>query len=140
VIVDLNVDTVASLTAQGELAVYGDASHRDILIAAGVATARYVLITVPELETRTIVVIVARELNPDVKVFVRARYLEERAWLEEIGASEVVFEEAEAAIGLASLLLREVGANRERFRTELRRVRARWAMQGEAEGKEPAEP
>lgn len=39
-----------------------------------------------------------------------------RAWLEEIGASEVCFEEAESAIGLATLLLREAGADEDRIR------------------------
>ena len=133
VIVDLNVDAVADLSAAGELAVYGDATQRDILAAAGVATARYLLVTVPEIETRTVIVIVARELNPQIKIFVRARYLEERAWLEEIGATRACFEEAETAIGLATLLLREVGASEDRIRTELDLLRARLAVQQETE-------
>ncbi len=133
VVVDYNVDTVAKLLADGELAVYGDAAQRSILEAAGVATAKYLLLTVPELETRTVVVLVARELNADLKLFVRARYLEEREWLDEIGATEVCYEEAEAAIGLAGLLLREVGADEERVRTELQRIRKRFALQASAE-------
>ena len=129
VVVDLNVDTVANLLAMGKLAVYGDAAQREILAAAGVANAKYLLLTIPDLQTRTVIVLVARQLNPDLKIFVRARYLEERAWLEEIGATEVCFEEAEAAIGLASLLLREVGADEDRIRLERRRIRTRLAFQ-----------
>jgi CPA2 family monovalent cation:H+ antiporter-2 len=131
VIVDLNVDTVSNVSATGGLAVYGDASHRDIQAAAGIHHAKYLLITIPDLATRTVIVLVARELNPDIKVFVRARYLQERAWLDEIGVTEVVYEEAEAAIGLAGVLLREVGANEDRIRDELRRIRSQWAMQSE---------
>jgi CPA2 family monovalent cation:H+ antiporter-2 len=129
VVIDLNVDTVGNLLAAGQPAVYGDAGQRQILTAAGVETAKYLLLTVPDVQTRTVVTIVARELNPDVKIFVRARYMEERAWLEEIGATEVCFEEAEVAIGLASLLLREVGADDARVRVELRRIRTRLAFQ-----------
>lgn len=129
VIVDLNIDTVRVLIDRGEQAVYGDAAQREILEAAGIAAAKYLLITVPDLQTRTVVILVARELNPELKVFVRARYLEERAWLEEIGASEVCYEEAEAAIGLATLLLREVGADEERMRLEHRRLRSRLAFE-----------
>jgi monovalent cation:H+ antiporter-2, CPA2 family len=146
VIVELNIDTITRLTAAGELAVFGDAARREILDAAGVAAAQYLLITTPDPHTRTITVIVARELNPAVKIFVRARYLGERAWLEEIGATEVCFEEAETAIGLATLLLREMGADEERMRRELRRTRTRLAfhaVSGEpdsAELLEPAEP
>ena len=97
--------------------------------AAGVAGAKYLLVTVPDLQTRTVVILVARELNPELKVFARARYLEERAWLEEIGASEVCYEEAEAAIGLSTLLLREVGADEDRIRLEHRRLRSRLAFE-----------
>ncbi len=131
VIVETNVDTVSHLKAAGELAIYGDATQRDILKAAGIASAKYLLVTMPDVAARTVVVIIARELNPDVKVFVRARYLEERAWLEEIGASGACFEEAEAAIGLAGLLLREVGADEQRVSQEIRRIRTRWVFRAE---------
>lgn len=124
VVVDLNIDTVSSLAGAGELAVYGDATRRAVLEAAGISSARYLLVTIPDPHTRTVAVLVARELNPKLKVFVRARYLGERAWLDEIGVTEVCFEESEAAIGLATLLLREMGADEERIRTELRRSRA----------------
>lgn len=128
VIVDLNVDTVKGLLAAGESAVYGDSTRREILQAAGIKAAKYLLITVPEIETRTVTTIVAKDLNPELVVFVRARYLEERAWLEEVGATEACFEEAEAAIGLAGLLLKEVNAPEERIKSELQAIRARMAL------------
>jgi monovalent cation:H+ antiporter-2, CPA2 family len=132
VMIDLNVDTVKSLLARGETAIYGDASHRDILRAAGIAQAKYLLITIPDLSTRTLIVIAARELNPDLKIFVRARYVAERAWLEEIGVTEVAYEEAEAACGLGSLLLREVGATDDQIEDEMARIRKGFAMRVEA--------
>lgn len=128
-IIDLNIDTVTRLAEAGTPAVYGDASRRDILEAAGISAARYLLVTIPDPHARTVIVIVARELNPNVKVFVRARYLGEKAWLEEIGATQVCFEEAEAAAGLAAQLLREMGADETRIQTELRRSRTQLAYQ-----------
>jgi monovalent cation:H+ antiporter-2, CPA2 family len=53
--------------------------------------------------------------------------------LEEIGATEVCFEEAEAAIGLATLILREMGADEERVGLELRRTRTRLAFHAAGE-------
>ena len=143
VIVDLNVDTISNITAAGGLAVYGDASHVDILKAAGAQQAKYLLITIPDLATRTVIVLVARELNPDIKIFVRARYLQERAWLDEIGVHEVTYEEAEAAIGLAGVLLHEVGADDARIRDELQRIRGQWSMRHDARldsGDSPPQP
>jgi CPA2 family monovalent cation:H+ antiporter-2 len=122
VVIDLNLDTVRDLASAGELAIYGDATRQDILEAAGIGEAKYLLVTVPDVLVRTLVIITARELNPDLKVFVRARYLKERAWLEEVGATQICIEEAETALGLTVLLLREVGADPERVREVTSRV------------------
>jgi CPA2 family monovalent cation:H+ antiporter-2 len=122
VVVDLNYDAVRDLAAGGAIAVYGDASRRDILEAADIGSARYLLVTVPDVFIRTLVIITAKEMNPDLKIFTRARYINERAWLEEVGATEICTEEAETALGLAQLLLREMGADEHRMRTEIDRV------------------
>jgi CPA2 family monovalent cation:H+ antiporter-2 len=122
VVIDLNLDTVRDLGAVGKLAIYGDATRRDILEAAGIEKAKYLLVTIPDFLVRTLVIITAKEINSDVRVFVRARYLQERAWLEEIGATEICTEEAEAALGLAFLLLREVGADQEQVHREIRKL------------------
>ncbi|MFO0895824.1 MAG: cation:proton antiporter [Pirellulales bacterium] len=127
VVIDLNVDTIGMLKSQGKAAVYGDAAQRSVLQVAGIEKAKYLLITIPQIETRTAAMLAARELNPKLKVFVRARYLEERAWLEEMGADGICFEEGEAAVGLAAMLLPEVGADEERVRSELRRLRLRFS-------------
>jgi len=122
VVIDLNLDTVRRLTDAGKLAVYGDATQREILEAAGIKQAKYLLVTIPEVLVRTVMILAAKDLNPDVHVFARARYIQERAWLEEVGAAGVVTEEAETAVGLAVLLLREVGADEERIRCEVTRI------------------
>jgi monovalent cation:H+ antiporter-2, CPA2 family len=124
IVVDLNLDTVQNLAAVGNLAVYGDATRREILKAASIADAKYLLVTVPDVLVRTLVIITARELNEGIRVFARARYLKERAWLEEVGATQICIEEAETAVGLALLLLREVGADENQIRDELQKLHA----------------
>lgn len=123
IVIDLNLDTVRRLSETGQLAVYGDASQRDILEAAGIKEAKYLLITVPEVLARTVVILAAKDMNPDLRVFARARYLQERAWLEEIGTEGIVTEEGETALGLAVMLLREVGADEQRIRQEVRQIK-----------------
>jgi monovalent cation:H+ antiporter-2, CPA2 family len=123
-VIDLNLDTVRELTSAGDAAIYGDATRREILEAAGIHQATYLLVTIPDVLVRTLIILAAKEMKPEVRVFARARYLNERAWLEEVGASEVCTEEGEMAVGLALLLLREVGADRARIRDELKRIEA----------------
>jgi CPA2 family monovalent cation:H+ antiporter-2 len=129
VVVEMNLDTVRDLGAGGELAVYGDSTRPEILKAAGAGDAKYLLITVPDVLVRTLVIITAKELNPELKVFVRARYIKERAWLEEVGATQICTEEAETALGLAKLLLREVGADQNRVRDVIGRVQEELGLQ-----------
>jgi len=128
VIIDLNLDTVRNLMESGQAAIYGDASRRDILEAAGIKKADYLLVTIPDVLTRTTVILTAKDLNPELHVFTRARYLQERAWLEEVGVTDICFEEAETAIGLAILLLREVGADYGRIQKEIQTIRAELGM------------
>ena len=122
VVVDLNIDTIRELANNGEPGVYGDSTRHDILEAAGIKQAKYLLVTVPDVLVRTLVIITAKEINSELKVFARARYLKERAWLEEVGATQICIEEAETAVGLAKLLLSEVGADPERVATEVTRI------------------
>jgi CPA2 family monovalent cation:H+ antiporter-2 len=122
VIVDLNLDTVRDLNSKFKPAIYGDATRREILEAAGIHHAKYLLVTIPDVLIRTLIIITARELNPKLKVFVRARYLKERAWLEEVGATQICTEEAETALGLAMLILREVGADEQKMREEIQKL------------------
>jgi CPA2 family monovalent cation:H+ antiporter-2 len=133
VVIDLNLDTIRDLSASGELAVYGDSTRPDILEAAGIREAQYLLVTVPDVLVRTLVTITAREMNPSLKAFVRARYLKERAWLEEVGATQICTEEAETALGLAMLLLEEVGADREKVQETINRVQRDLRVQRGAE-------
>jgi CPA2 family monovalent cation:H+ antiporter-2 len=128
VVVDLNLDTIRELASKNELGIYGDATRREILEAASITEAKYLLVTVPDVLVRTLVIITARELNDEIRVFARARYLKERAWLEEVGATQICIEEAETAVGLAALLLREIGADAARVHTEIQKIHAEFGI------------
>jgi monovalent cation:H+ antiporter-2, CPA2 family len=122
VIIDLNLDTVRQLSENGTLAIYGDATQRDILSAAGIEQAKYLLLTIPEVLSRSLVILAAKDLNPELRIFVRARYIQERAWLDEVGATGVVTEEGETAVSLAVLLLEEIGATQQQITDETRKI------------------
>jgi len=108
VVVDLNVDTISNLVSAGHPAVYGDGSHREILKAAGIEKARYLLVTVPDLTNAIAIVTTALNLNPRIKTFVRARYLYARPILEGLGVSAISFEEEEVASAMTEALASEM--------------------------------
>lgn len=108
VVIDLNVDTVNDLAAHGKLAVYGDSSKGDILNAAGIMRAMYLIVTLPDGESTVATAVAARTLNEDVRILVRARFLAEEPLLRSCGVTGIAFEEAEIARALTTLVLQDI--------------------------------
>jgi CPA2 family monovalent cation:H+ antiporter-2 len=122
VVVDLNMDTIQTLKAEGRLALYGDAFNVEVMHQA-LARATHLIITLPHSTNRTPLIAAAKLINPEIKVFVRARYLAERDELAQVGADAAVYEEAEAAVALSRLVLFDQGADGEAVRRETTRIR-----------------
>jgi mannitol/fructose-specific phosphotransferase system IIA component (Ntr-type) len=90
-----------------------------------VGRASHLVLTLPQSADRAAIVAAARTLNPKLKTFVRARYLREREDLEQVGATAAIFEEAEAAVALARLVLADTGAGRASIESAVRDIRTR---------------
>jgi CPA2 family monovalent cation:H+ antiporter-2 len=129
VIIDMNMDTVSAIHKGGGLAVYGDAAREPILEQAGIRQASHLVLTLPHASERIAILSAARHLNDRLRVLVRARYLRERADLEQAGASAAVYEEAEAAVALARLVLMDRGASREEVESAVRDLRLRLILE-----------
>jgi monovalent cation:H+ antiporter-2, CPA2 family len=127
VVIDLNLETVGALEEEGRLALYGDASHPDILRKAGIGRASHLVVTLPHSLNRGPMITAARQANPACRILVRARYLREREGLELAGADIACFEEAEAAAALAERLLRDLGRDETAIRSEGERIRREFA-------------
>ncbi|MHC4777541.1 MAG: cation:proton antiporter [Planctomycetota bacterium] len=123
VVIDLNLATVKALEAAGQPAVYGDGRRREVLSKAGAGAASFVVVTLPDLESRLGVVTTARSLNPETKILTRARYMNEKDRLAGAGADLVRFEECEVAAALAEHLLQSRGLPPDRILEELEVIR-----------------
>src|SRR5690606_26024330 len=123
VVIDLNMDVVAALTAEGRNAIFGDAGHRELLMQAGVGKASHVILTAPHAQNRIALIAAARSINPDVRLLVRTRYLKEEEQARQYGAHETVVDEVESAVALAERVLAETGAEAGVIRDETTRVR-----------------
>lgn len=113
----------SSCRSGGCQAIFGDASHPSILAQAGLARASHLVVTLPHSVNRTPMIAAARQLNPECRIFVRARYLRERSDLQQVGTNAVCFEEVEAAVALTSLVLADLGADADRVAQHAERVR-----------------
>lgn len=129
VIIEYNIDTVIRINQTSDIAViFGDAAKSDILKTAGIEKAKYLIVTLPEITARLPVILTARNLNKDLKIFSRARYIKERVMLEEFGVTEVCYEEAEAAVGLSKLLLNTEGVDGLKIEERTKQIREELAI------------
>jgi CPA2 family monovalent cation:H+ antiporter-2 len=123
-VVETNIDTVEELNAAGGQALFGDATRSEILKTAGLAAARYLIITVPKAETTLAVIQSGREVNPTVEIMARASYLRDRVVLEAAGAATICVDEAESAVALASVFLKRVNTDPERVASAILSIRS----------------
>jgi CPA2 family monovalent cation:H+ antiporter-2 len=124
VIVELNLDTVQRLRGEGMLAVYGDATHREILKDAGVEGAVALILSAAGMGRTEEVIRLARELNPKIRVFARTEYVQELPALRRAGADAVFSGEGEVALAITEFILLQLGATSEQVDRERARVRS----------------
>jgi len=102
---DLDPERVSEAKLAGEQVAFGDASRRDILLAAGLLRARLVIITFDDRKRVEAMLALIRALAGELKVLVRTRddsFLEQ---YKQAGAFEVIPESQEGALMLVSHLL-----------------------------------
>ncbi len=104
-VIDLNIDTVNELLREGMGAVYGDASQRGILSAAGVEEAKYLMLTIPDTASAAAVAAIAHSMNPKLHIIARARFLHDVELLRHVGADTVVVEEEQIISAMVTSLI-----------------------------------
>ncbi len=111
-VLELNADAVRSARAEGERVIYGDATRREVLHHVGIDNARVLVLAISDPAATRHTVSVGREVNPDIHIIVRTRYMSEITDLRELGADEVIPEEFETSIEIFSRVLTKIGIPR----------------------------
>jgi CPA2 family monovalent cation:H+ antiporter-2 len=108
VVLESNREFVEMLRAQGQPAVWGDATEPEALVQAHVKEARALVIATPvTLEVRAMSA-TARELNPAIAVAIRCHSAEEAELLEQDGAGTAFVGETELAHAMTRFVLGRV--------------------------------
>ena len=121
-VVDLNIETIQALRAEGRAAIYGDASQRETLVSAGVPNAGAIILSVAGLPGANEVIRTARELNPSILILARTAYIRELVALKSAGANVVYAGESEVALAFTETILSRLGATAEQIDRERARV------------------
>ncbi len=123
VVLELNPHTVRDARRRGEPALYGDAASPDVLIHAGVARARVLVVAIADPSATRQIVAVARRAAPRLTIVVRTRYMSEVGALHRLGADEVVPEEFETSLELAGAAMAAYGVSGRAIERDKARIR-----------------
>ena len=100
--IDMDLNRVNDAANAGEKVMYGDASRRVVLRAAGIERAKALVIAYSDDRSSLKVLNVIREIYPDLPVVVRTRDESSIEQLQDAGATDVVPEVLESSLMLAS--------------------------------------
>lgn len=123
VVLELNADLAREAAGRGESVIYGDATRREVLLSAGITSARALVLAISDPIASRHTVWLARRLNPRVHIIVRTRYMRELEDLLALGADEVIPEEFETSIQIFGSVLRKYEVKPEDIDREVDAVR-----------------
>jgi CPA2 family monovalent cation:H+ antiporter-2 len=116
VVIDYDHEVVVELLGRGIPAVYGDASRRAVLEAAGASRARLAIIALPDGASSAAAISELQTINPSLLVIARAHRVPELEALCQTGADEVVYPEYEAGLEIIQHALLLLGHDQEATR------------------------
>jgi CPA2 family monovalent cation:H+ antiporter-2 len=123
VVLELNPDAVREARARGESVIYGDCTRREVLQRCNLQSARVLVVAISDPIATRRTVAVAREMNSNLEMIVRTRYMSELPDLYSLGANQVIPEEFETGIEIFSRVLREYGIARSIIQREVEKIR-----------------
>ena len=121
---DLDPDRVREAAGAGETVVFGDASRKEALMAAGLMRASIVIVTVSDTALAEKILNHIKGLRPELPVVVRTLDERDMERLTKAGAAEVVPEALEASLMLASHALVLLGTPLNRVLKRIRQTRS----------------
>ncbi len=125
VIVEMNHATVVKEKALGVPIVFGDATRPALLEHLHVHRARALVACIADAAATRDLVANAHQLNPNLLIIARTRYVAEIAPLLALGADSVVPEEFETSMELVARVMRAYGAPESAIQREKRTLRER---------------
>ncbi|GMV15776.1 MAG: potassium efflux system protein [Polyangiaceae bacterium] len=123
-VIDLNLDTVRGLRAEGFAAVYGDVLRAGTLAEAGIATAGSLILSA-DVEDSAELIRQARLANPDLRVLARCTHLRDASALRRAGADVVAAGEAEVGVALAEAVTADDQVDQDRAVEQRFEIRSR---------------
>lgn len=138
-VVEIDARRAAEFTERGVPTLFGDAANSEVLTHAGLATARALVVTLPDEAASEMVVAAARDLAPDLPLIARATTTSGVGRLSSLGAQDVIHPELEGGLEVVRHTLLSLGypaTQIERYTDAVRRDQYDTAVSSPAEHQE----
>jgi len=104
-VIEMNPDTVLRERENGEPILFGDASQEPVLEQGHVVESRVAVVAINDPVATRRVTEKIRQLNPEIHLIVRTRFIPEMKPLFDLGANEVIPEEFETSVEIFARIL-----------------------------------
>jgi len=122
-IIELNIESIQAGRKQGEPILYGDGTRREVLHAARIEAARVLVVAISDATATRRIAALAREMNPNLHIIVRTRFVSEMNGLYALGVQQVIPEEFETSLEIFARVLREYGLSRQYIQQQVEMIR-----------------
>jgi CPA2 family monovalent cation:H+ antiporter-2 len=119
IVIETNYEQVIKLQNKGVRAIYGDASEPDILRLGDLTTARFLIITIPDLAEQEKIIFEARRVNPHLPIFSRSHQDKHYSQLKSLGIEYVFQPEFEAALSIVKRIFKITALNKEEIKKKI---------------------
>lgn len=123
IVLETNAETARRAKSEGERMVFGDGTRRAVLHYIGAERASVLVVAISDPAAARRIVGQARQMNPNLHIIVRTRYVAEIGELMEIGANEVIPEEFETSIEIFSRVLHRYRVSRNTIERQIGEIR-----------------
>lgn len=106
-VVELDGERVRQALTEEMTAFYGDATHRDTLLRAGIQKAKMIVFAISDHAASEQGIQLARQLHPSLYIMARTRFASQVETLDLAGADQVIPDEFETSIEIFSRVLKE---------------------------------
>jgi len=123
IIIDSSLDVVSNLKKGGFPVIFGDPAEPEVLEAAGIRTARAVVVAIPDRVSQEILISHVQTIAPNVKIISRVHLDEDWERLKILKVDKIIQPEFEAAIAITKTILISMGKSKEEVRERLKNLR-----------------
>jgi len=123
VVVDLDPKIIFDCTNKGIVAIHGDPIEKEVLLMAGLTSAKAVVIAIPDRLSQESVIAHIQTMTPEVRIISRVHLDEDYEKLKSLRVHKLVQPEFEAALSIVRAIMQKGGKSKKDIKEHLSQLR-----------------